>query len=68
MVASADGTREDVMKTGVVGADVSLMLLLTTLAYPSKLLIFGASGAQVCLITEMVAMFPEKETPWSCGI
>ena len=56
------------MKTGVVGADVSLMLLLATFASPSKLLIFGASGAQVCLITEMVAMFPEKETPWSCGI
>ena len=55
------------MKTGVVGADVSLMLLLTTLAYPSKLLIFGASCIQVCLIPAVVAS-PKMETPWPCGI
>ena len=63
MVASADGKREDVMKTGVVGTDVSLMLLITTLAPPSKLLILVASCVQVCLIPAVVAMFPVMETP-----
>ena len=68
MVASADGTRKDVMKTGVVGSDVSLMLMLTTLASPLQLLVFGASCVLSCLIQEVVAMFPGMETTCLFGI